>query len=74
MTKCFAPACPGDPAGHTLGNSASYLHAYLRATNVSWADRVQLVVQTPLGLALPQHWQSLVGPLLPGHPIQTFAE
>ncbi|KAL4451179.1 hypothetical protein ABPG77_009251 [Micractinium sp. CCAP 211/92] len=58
--------------GHTLGNSATFLHAHLR--NATWASRAQLVVQTPLGLSLPQHWQALVRPLLPNFPIQTLAD
>ncbi|KAL4422903.1 hypothetical protein ABPG75_009100 [Micractinium tetrahymenae] len=69
----FVPDWP-ENFGHTLGNSATYLHAHLRARNVSWADGVQLVVHTPFGLALPRHWQSLVGPLFQNRPIQTFAD
>lgn len=61
--------------GHTLGNSAAWLHTWLHARNVSnWVDRVALVVHTPLGMALPRHWRPLVGPLVPAHPIQTLAE
>jgi hypothetical protein len=35
---------------------------------------VALVVHTPLGMALPALWQTLVGPLVPAHPVQSFAE
>lgn len=61
-------------AGHTLGNSAAWLHAHLHATPSTWAARAALVVQTPLGLALPRHWQPLVGPLVPHRPVQTLAD
>ncbi|KAL4448094.1 hypothetical protein ABPG75_005313 [Micractinium tetrahymenae] len=60
--------------GHTLGNSAAWLQAHLHATPSNWASRAALVVHTPLGLALPRHWQPLVGPLVPNSPVQTFAD
>ncbi len=70
LTLCFPPL-----PGHTLGNSAAWLHAWLHARNVSdWVGRLALVVHTPLGMALPRHWRPLVGPLVPAHPIQTLAE
>ncbi|KAL4444893.1 hypothetical protein ABPG77_003943 [Micractinium sp. CCAP 211/92] len=60
--------------GHTLGNSAAWLHAHLHVAHANWAPRAALVVQTPLGLALPSHWQPLVGPLVPHRPVQTLAD
>lgn len=59
--------------GHTLANSAAWLHARLQL-DPSLAARAALVLATPLGLALPRHWQALVGPLLPARPIQSFAD
>ncbi len=61
-------------AGHTLGNSAAWLHAHLHVAHANWAPRAALVVQSPLGLALPRHWQPLVGPLVPHRPVQTLAD
>ncbi|KAI3439100.1 hypothetical protein D9Q98_001509 [Chlorella vulgaris] len=63
-----------DNFSHILGNSAAWLHAHLHLRNASWAHRVALVVHTPLGMALPALWQTLVGPLVPAHPVQSFAD
>ena len=73
-SRGLAARSPPSP-GHTLGNSAAWLHAWLHARNVSdWASRLALVVHTPLGMALPRHWQPLVGALVPAHSIKTLAE
>lgn len=66
------PPHPG--AGHTLGNSAAWLHAHLHANPSNWTARTALAVHTPLGLALPRHWQPLVGPLVPHRPVQSLAD
>ena len=67
-------AYDGVCAGHTFGNSATWLFAHLFNRNLTWSDRVALVVRTEYGLALPKFWQSLVGPLAQACPVQTLAE
>ena len=58
---------------HTLSNSAAWLRSRLKLSP-GLAARAALVLATPLGLAVPRHWQALVGPFVPARPIQSFAD
>ena len=60
-------------AGHTLHNSMGWLYTHLVKSNASWADRVSLVLYTPHGLAVKQHWHGLAAAVTP-HPVRSFAE
>lgn len=58
-----------------FGNAGTFVHATLHGPNATLpAERVALVILTPVGIAMPCFYQQLLGPLAPAYPIQTFAE
>jgi hypothetical protein len=57
-----------------MGQSIGWLWTHLRKNKgSSWGSRVQLVLSTPHGLAVPAHWKGLVAPISPLR-LQSFAE
>lgn len=57
-----------------MTRSAAWLYTHLVASNHSWARHAKVVLDTPLGGALPSHWPWMVGPMAPAHKVESLAE